>query len=226
MIAPITRFPIKGGIWYQGETNTTNPDTYEETFCAMIHQWRDLWNENFPFYFVQIAPFNYGAGNKAALLREQQLKTYRDVPNTGMVVVSDITGDTNNIHPINKIDVGKRLVAWALAKTYGQENITYSGPLYRSMEVKGNEAIIHFDFADDGLMKKGDKLTHFIIAGDDQKFYPGNARIEGSTVIVSNPQVQHPVAVRFGFTNTAEPNLFNKAGLPASPFRTDDWEVK
>ena len=226
MIAPITGFPIKGAIWYQGETNTTNPDTYEETFSAMIHSWRELWKEDFPFYFVQIAPFNYGAGDKGALVREQQLQTYRQVPKTGMVVISDITGDTNNIHPKDKINVGKRLAGWALANTYGKENIQYSGPLYRSMEVKGNKAIVYFDFAKDGLIKKGNQLTDFMIAGDDQHFIPAKATIKDSTVIVSSPEVQHPTAVRMGFTNTAIPNLFNKAGLPASPFRTDDWEVK
>ncbi|HSN07386.1 MAG TPA: sialate O-acetylesterase [Hanamia sp.] len=226
MIAPITGFPIKGAIWYQGETNTTNPDTYEETFSSMIHSWRELWKEDFPFYFVQIAPFNYGKGDKGALVREQQLKTYRAVPKTGMVVVSDITGDTNNIHPKDKINVGKRLAAWALANTYGKENIEYSGPLYRSMEVKENKAVIHFDFAENGLIEKGDKLTDFMIAGEDQQFFPATAIIEGNTVVVSSPKVQHPAAVRFSFSNTAEANLFNKAGLPASPFRTDDWEVK
>jgi sialate O-acetylesterase len=226
MIAPITTFPIKGAIWYQGETNTANPDTYEETFSAMIHSWRELWKEDFPFYFVQIAPFNYGKGNNGALVREQQLKTYREVPKTGIVVISDITGDTNNIHPKNKMDVGKRLAGWALANTYGKENIQYSGPLYRSMEVIGNKAIIHFDFADNGLMKKGDNLTDFMIAGEDHQFVQATATIKDSTVEVSSPKVQHPQAVRMGFTNTAIPNLFNKAGLPASPFRTDDWEVK
>ena len=226
MIAPITGFPIKGAIWYQGETNTTNPDTYEETFSAMIHSWRELWKEKFPFYFVQIAPYNYGEGNKGALVREQQLKSYRNIPNTGMVVISDITGDTNNIHPINKIDVGKRLAGWALANTYGKNDITFSGPLFRSMEVKGNKAIVHFDFAKEGLLKKGNELTDFMIAGDDKKFIPAKAIIQDSVVVVSSPGVQHPVAVRLGFTNTGIPNLFNKAGLPASPFRTDDWEVK
>jgi sialate O-acetylesterase len=226
MIAPITGFPIKGAIWYQGETNTTNPDTYEETFSAMIHSWRELWKEDFPFYFVQIAPFNYGAGDKGALVREQQLQTYRQVPKTGMVVISDITGDTNNIHPKDKINVGKRLAGWALANTYGNENIQYSGPLYRSVEVKGNKAVVYFDFAKDGLIKKGNQLTDFMIAGDDHHFVPAKATIEDSTVVVSSPEVQHPTAVRMGFTNTSIPNLFNKAGLPASPFRTDDWEVK
>lgn len=226
MIAPITGFPIKGAIWYQGEANTTNPDTYEETFSAMIHSWRELWKEDFPFYFVQIAPYNYGAGDKGALVREQQLQTYRLVPNTGMVVITDITGDTNNIHPKDKINVGKRLAAWALANTYGKENIQYSGPLYRSMNVKGNKAVVYFDFSKEGLIKKGNQLTDFMIAGDDHHFIPATATIEDSTVIVSSPEVQHPTAVRMGFTNTAIPNLFNKAGLPASTFRTDDWELK
>ena len=226
MIAPVTNFSIAGAIWYQGESNVTNADTYEETFSAMIHEWRELWKKDFSFYFVQIAPFNYGKGYGGAEIREAQLQTYRHVPNTGIVVVTDITGDTNNIHPKDKQDVGKRLADWALADTYHKENISWSGPLYRSMEVKGNKAIIHFDFANDGLMKKGDRLNNFLIAGDDHQFFPATAMIKDSTVIVYSPQVQHPAAVRMGFTNTAIPSLFNKAGLPASPFRTDDWNLK
>ncbi len=226
MIAPITGFPIAGAIWYQGETNTANPETYEETFSAMIEAWREIWKKNFPFYFVQIAPFNYGKGFGGAEVREAQLQTYRQVPNTGMVVVTDITGDTNNIHPKDKQDVGKRLADWALAKTYGKENIAYSGPLYNSMEVNGNKVILHFDFATDGLMKKGNELTGFLIAGEDHQFFPATATIEGSAVVVYSSKVPHPTAVRMGFTNTAIPNLFNMAGLPASPFRTDDWELK
>lgn len=226
MIAPITRFPIAGAIWYQGEANVINASTYEETFSAMIHSWRELWKKDFPFYFVQIAPYNYGKGYGGAEVREAQLQTYRNVPKTGMVVVTDITADTNNIHPTDKQDVGKRLADWALAKTYGKESITYSGPLYRSMEVNGNKAIIHFDFATDGLMKKGNELTGFLIAGEDHQFVPATATIEGSTVVVYSSKVTRPTAVRMGFTNTAISNLFNKAGLPASPFRTDDWEIK
>lgn len=225
MIAPVTNFPIEGAIWYQGEANVINASTYEETFSAMIHSWRELWKKDFPFYFVQIAPFNYGKGDGAAQVREAQLQTYRNVSNTGMVVVTDITGDTNNIHPTDKQDVGKRLAGWALAKTYGKENISYSGPLYRSMEVNGNKAIIHFDFAKEGLMKKGNELTDFLIAGDDHRFVPATAVIKDTTVIVYSSKVPHPNAVRMGFTNTAISNLFNKAGLPASPFRTDDWEL-
>ena len=226
MIAPLTNFPIGGAIWYQGETNTANPSTYKEVFSNMIGSWRNLWQKDFPFYFVQIAPYTYGNNYDGALVREAQLQTWRHVPNTGMVVVSDITGDTNDIHPKNKQDVGKRLAGWALAKAYGKDNSDYSGPLYRSMETKGNKAIIHFDFAKDGLMKKGDQLTGFFIAGEDHQFVAATAKIQDSTVVVYSPQVQHPVAVRMGFTNTAIPNLFNKAGLPASPFRTDYWETK
>jgi len=225
MIHPIIHFPVAGSIWYQGETNTANPMTYEETFSDMITSWRRLWNNDFPFYFVQIAPFTYGTPKSAALLREQQLNTYKNQPKTGMVVITDITGDTTNIHPLDKEDVGKRLAGWALAKTYNRDDITYSGPIYRSMEIDGNKATLHFDFAGKGLMKKGDALKDFMIAGEDHNFVKADAHIEGQTVIVTSPKVEHPKAVRMGFSNTAIPNLFNKSGLPASPFRTDDWKV-
>ena len=226
MIAPVTNFNIAGTIWYQGESNTSNASTYEEAFSAMIHSWREHWQKDLPFYFVQIAPYKYGNNYGGALVREAQLQTYRHVPNTGMVVITDITGDTSDIHPKDKQDVGKRLAAWALAKTYGKEGIQYSGPLYRSMEINGNKAVIQFDFAADGLVKKGDQLSDFVIAGEDHHFVPAIAKIKDSTIIVYSSQVPHPVAVRMGFTNTAIPNLFNKAGLPASPFRTDVWEEK
>ncbi len=226
MIAPISNFPIAGAIWYQGESNVTNADTYEEAFSGMIQEWRELWKKDFPFYFVQIAPYNYDKEYGGAEVREAQLLTYRHMCNTGMVVITDITGDTNNIHPKDKQDVGKRLADWALAKTYSKENIPYSGPLYRSMEINGNKAIIHFDFAKEGLMKKGNELSDFLIAGDDHQFVQATAVIKDSILVVYSSKVQHPTAVRMGFTNTAIPNLFNKAGLPASPFRTDNWELK
>jgi len=226
MIAPLITFPIAGTIWYQGETNTANPSTYEETFSDMIASWRSLWQKSFPFYFVQIAPFTYGNNEDGSLVREAQLQTYRHVPHTGMVVVSDITGDTTDIHPKNKQDVGKRLANWALANTYGKADLPFSGPIYRSMEIKGNKAIIQFDFAKEGLIKKGNQLTGFLIAGPDHQFVPATAKIQDSTVEVYSPLVSHPVAVRMGFTNAGIPNLFNKSGLPASPFRTDDWDIK
>jgi sialate O-acetylesterase len=226
MIYPIINYPVAGAIWYQGETNTANPSTYEQTFSAMIHSWRELWHKDFPFYFVQIAPYSYGTPYSAALVREAQLQTYRHVPKTGIVVTTDITGDTTNIHPLDKLDVGERPARWALSQTYGRSGIVTSGPLYKSMDIKGNKAIIHFDFADDGLMKKGKELRDFVIAGEDHQFVPATAKIENNTVVVYNRKVKHPVAVRMGFTNTDIPNLFNKAGLPASPFRTDDWPIK
>ena len=226
MIAPIVNFPVAGVIWYQGESNVTNAAGYEATFSAMINSWRQLWKKDLPFYFVQIAPFTYGEAYGGAQIREAQLQTYRNVPNTGIVVVTDITGDTTDIHPKNKKDVGIRLADWALAKTYGKANIIYSGPLFRSMQIKGNKAIIQFDFAASGLMKKGKELTGFVIAGEDHHFVPAIAYIHDSTVVVYNSKIAHPTAVRMGFTNTAIPNLFNKAGLPASPFRTDEWELK
>ncbi|HKJ31801.1 MAG TPA: sialate O-acetylesterase [Balneolales bacterium] len=226
MIHPLVKYPIAGVIWYQGEENTANPSTYEATFSDMIHSWRGLWHKQFPFYFVQIAPFAYGQPYSAALVREAQLKTWEHMPKTGMVVTTDITGDTTNIHPYDKIDVGRRLADWALTKTYGMKGISYSGPLYQSMTVKGNKTILHFKFAQNGLMKKGrGPLKDFMIAGADHHFVPAKAKIKGSTVVVYSSSVHHPVAVRFGFSNTAEPNLFNKAGLPASPFRTDHWKV-
>ncbi len=225
MIYPLINYPVAGAIWYQGETNTSNPSTYEEAFSTMIHSWRELWHKEFPFYFVQIAPYTYGTPYSASLVREAQLQTYRHMPKTGMVVTTDITGDTTNIHPLDKLDVGKRLARWALSRTYDQKDLIPSGPLYRSMEVKGNKAVIHFDFAQDGLIKKGKELTDFVIAGDDHQFVPATARIQDSTVVVFSKKIKHPTAVRMGFTNTAIPNLFNKESLPASPFRTDNWPI-
>lgn len=225
MIAPLQFLPIAGVIWYQGETNTQNPLTYEEAFSRMIASWRQLWQKQFPFYFVQIAPFQYQTPFAGALIREAQLQTYRHVPHTGLVVTTDITGDTSDIHPKDKQDVGERLARWALAKTYDRPDIICSGPLYDSMRIEGNRIRIYFDFADDGLVIHGPQLTDIFIAGQDQQFFPAEAKVEKNTLVVWNRQIAHPVAVRFGFSNTAIPNLFNRAGLPASPFRTDHWQV-
>lgn len=224
MIAPLIPFVIAGVIWYQGETNTLNPIEYRRLFPALIDSWRKEWQRDLPFYYVQIAPYNYGPQPKGVLLREAQLLSL-SVPNTGMVVVSDI-GNINDIHPRNKRDVGRRLANWALAKTYGYKDIGYSGPIYRSMAVEGDRIRIFFDHAEKGLVCKGEKLTHFQIAGQDQIFIEAEAKIEGSTIVVRSPKVKRPVAVRFGWSNTAEPNLFNTDGLPASCFRTDDWPIQ
>ena len=225
MIYPFIKFNIAGALWYQGESDRQVPETYYETLPLLIEAWRKDRGKEFPFYFVQIAPFNYKQDTtniQAAIVRDAQLQTMLTVPNTGMVVTNDI-GELNNIHPADKQDVGKRLALWALAKSYGVKDIVFSGPVYKSMEVKRNKAVIHFDYVDGGLMQKGKVLKEFYIAGADKKFYPAKARIKGDTVEVWNKKVKKPAAVRFAFSNTALPNLFNKAGLPASAFKTDNW---
>ena len=227
MIHPLISFDIAGAIWYQGESNRANAHHYRESFALLIKTWRDLWKKNLPFYFVQIAPFDYqsATGLEGALVQESQLKTMLEVPNTGIVVTNDI-GNLKNIHPTNKQDVGKRLANWALAKTYGIQGIPFSGPLYKSMEIKGKSIVISFDHIGEGLKTKGKELTEFYIAGNDQVFYKAKARIVGNKVKVSSSQVKDPVAVRFAFSETAQPNLFNSYWLPASGFRTDNWKIK
>lgn len=217
MIAPLIPFPLAGVIWYQGETNTANHESYSRMFTALIENWRNEWERELPFYYVQIAPYKYDTAKVGVLVREAQLHTLK-VPNTGMVVVSDI-GNIDDIHPRNKLDVGKRLANLALAKTYGMQGIAFSGPLYKDMEVEGKKIRVIFDHAENGLVARGGALTHFEIAGADGVFVEAKARIDKNTVLVSSPKVKNPQAVRFAWSNTAEPNLFNKEGLPASAFR-------
>jgi len=223
MIHPLCPFSLRGVIWYQGEANVDRPYQYRTLFPLMITCWRNKWDQgDFPFYYVQIAPYEYGENSKSQLLREAQLQTL-SLPHTGMVVITDI-GNPRNIHPGNKQDVGKRLAKWALAKDYGYEDMVYSGPLYESMEVENQKIRLHFDHCGSGLQVQGDALNSFTIAGEDRKFYPARAEIENNTVVVWSPAVAKPAAVRFGWSNTPEPNLFNQEGLPASPFRTDNWD--
>ena len=223
MIAPLIQFTIKGVIWYQGESNAQRAHQYRRLFPAMIESWRKDWAQGqFPFYYVQIAPFNYWPGYIGFELREAQLMAL-SVPKTGMVVTMDI-GEADNIHPKNKMDVGKRLSLWALAKDYGFEDIIYSGPLYKSMKVEGDKIRISFDHIGSGLMAKDGPLKNFTIAGSDKKFVKAKAEIQGDTIVVFSPSVKKSVAVRCGWSETAMPNLFNKESLPASPFRTDDWK--
>lgn len=222
MLHPLIPYTIKGAIWYQGESNVGRAEQYQSLFPSMIKSWRAAWGQgDFPFYYVQIAPFNYGEREPGlvAELREAQLLTLKEV-NTGMVVTMDI-GNPKNIHPANKQDVGQRLALWALAKDYGKTEVVYSGPIYKSLEIKENKAIISFDYTGGGLLMKGNKLTHFEIAGEDGAFYPAEAKIENNQVVVMANQVKVPKAVRYGWAKAAEPNLFNQEGLPASPFRTN-----
>jgi sialate O-acetylesterase len=225
MILPIVPYGIRGAIWYQGESNAWRAYQYRKLFPAMIKNWRETWQQgDFPFLFVQLANWKEVKPEPVesdwAELREAQLMTL-STPNTGMAVIIDI-GDANEIHPKNKQDVGKRLALWALARTYGKD-VVYSGPIYRLMEVQGNKAILHFEDVGGGLVAKGELLKGFSIAGADKKFVWADAKIEGDTVVVSSDKVSEPVAVRYGWADNPICNLYNKAGLPATPFRTDIW---
>jgi len=226
MIHPLTPMSIRGAIWYQGEANVGRADQYRPLFASMIQDWRNQWKQgDFPFLFAQLAPFRYGNHHPEfeAELWDSQFKTL-SLPATGMAVITDI-GNIKNIHPTNKQEVGRRLALWALGTTYGKE-LVYSGPLYKSMEVEGGKVRLSFSHTGGGLVAKDGKLTHFTIAGADKKFVPAAAEIDGGQVVVSSDKVKQPVAVRFGWTDTAEPNFFNKAGLPASPFRTDSFKLR
>jgi sialate O-acetylesterase len=216
MLAPIIPYGIKGAIWYQGESNAPQAKQYRTLFPAMIADWRGRWNQgDFPFFFVQIAPFK----GQPAEIREAQFLTLAKVKNTAMAVTTDV-GNANDIHPTQKEPVGQRLALAARALTYG-EKIEYSGPLYDSMEAKGGEITISFKHIGGGLVAKDGELKGFTIAGPDKNFMPAQAKIEGSTVVVSAEGVASPKAVRYGWANVPDVNLFNQEGLPASPFRTD-----
>jgi sialate O-acetylesterase len=224
MIHPLLPYAIRGAIWYQGESNNGEGMLYFEKMKALIGGWRTVWgNPDLAFYFVQLAPYRYGGDpTKLAGIWEAQTATL-SVPHTGMAVTVDIS-NLADIHPKNKQDVGKRLALWALAQDYGQANLVYSGPLYKLLQVEGNKIRLSFDHVGGGLVSRdGQPLTRFTIAGEDQKFVEAKAEIDGKTVVVQADAVAKPVAVRFGWHQESEPNLSNKEGLPASPFRTDKW---
>jgi len=224
MLTPLIPYSIKGAIWYQGEGNVSRASKYHKLFSTMIKDWRSHWNQgDFPFYFVQLAPFNYGdpEGPASAELREAQFMTLKE-QNTGMAVTTDI-GNVDDIHPTNKLDVGNRLALWALANDYGHKDLVHSGPMYKSMKIQGDKIILSFDHIGGGLVAKDGELTDFKIAGADKKFVNATAKIEGNKVTVWSDEVKEPKAARFGWTNAATPNFFNAEGLPASTFRTDNW---
>ena len=240
MIAPLIPYAIRGVIWYQGEANVGGAYQYRTLFPALIADWRAAWGQgDFPFGFVQIAPFagysdDWGSSPAAcAELWEAQAMTLKSSPNTGMVVTTDLADvdkihpknkDYVGIHPTNKQDVGRRLALWALAKVYGRD-LVYSGPIYKAMAIEGNKVRLQFDHVGGGLVAAdGKPLTHFTIAGADQKFVRATATIDGNTLVVQGDQIAHPVAVRFAWRDDATPNFANKEGLPASPFRTDAWK--
>lgn len=232
MVNPLIPYGIKGAIWYQGESNVGRAYQYRHLFADMITDWRNEWGQgDFPFFYVQIAGYAYRRNPvpeipwkcPSAELREAQTMTL-SLKNTGMAVVTDIS-EATDIHPRNKQDVGKRLALSALKVAY-KKNIVHSGPVYKSMKKKDGGIELRFDSVGDGLKAIGDDmLKDFIIAGEDQKFVKADAKITGkATVLVSSPDVSSPAAVRFGWADVPDTNLFNNAGLPASPFRTDEWK--
>jgi len=231
MLKPLTNYRIKGAIWYQGESNRNEPETYAKIFPAMIQNWRRDWGYDFPFYFAQIAPFAYGAPNAigSALLREAQYKTAQTVPNTAMAVMLDI-GEQNCIHPRRKDITGQRLAYCALAKTYGLKGVAYTAPTYKSFEVKDDgSVIVKFDnMAPQGLEQIHREITGFELAGEDKVFYPARAKVQrwGKEVKVWCDKVKKPVAVRYCFKNWCVGELRGTNGLPVSSFRSDNWQCE
>ena len=237
MIHPLINFAIKGAIWYQGESNANQPALYRRLMPAFVKGLRDDWGSGeFPFYYVQIAPYKYQHPDsvRGAKLREVQMQNLQDIPNSGMAITLDI-GSKDFIHPPEKIKVGNRLAYWALSNTYGRTGYAYCGPVYKSMEVLGSKALISFDHTEGGLTPMGKLIENFEIAGSDKVFYPAKAMVEmkkgtgdvlRDRLEVESDKVQNPVAVRYAFRNYVEASLFNGFGLPASSFRTDEWESK
>ena len=226
MIAPLINYTIKGFLWYQGEANTKAAEEYTKLQPAMIADWRNLWKQpNAPFLYVQLPGFmdyNYlPSESQWAEFREAQLKSL-SVPNTGMAVAIDL-GEWNDIHPDRKKEVGERLALAAEKIACGEKDIVYSGPIYQSSAINGNKIIISFTNTGSGLTTNdGEELSQFAIAGADKKFVWAKAKIEGDKVIVWNDDVSNPMYVRYAWAdNPDNPNLYNKEGLPASPFRTD-----
>lgn len=224
MIHPLVPYAIRGALWYQGESNRQDKLKYTDLMRALVDGWRKIWGSSeMPFYYVQIAPFRYAEPSDwTTLLWEAQVKALA-IPNTGMVVTTDLVDNIQDIHPKMKKEVGARLAQLALAKTYGRTGIVYSGPLFESARREGNAMRVQFKFGEGLKSRDGKALDWFELAGADQKFMPAQARVDGDTLLVTSDKVQEPVAVRFAWNQEAQPNLANGAGLPASPFRSDSW---
>ena len=226
MINPLINFRIKGAIWYQGESNVARANNYAKLKNSMIEGWRRAWNQgSFPFYFVQISPYKYDGNDKSssAFLREAQLNTMFNTSNTGMAVSLDV-GDENSIHPPRKFILGKRLAYWALNKDYGLSTVEFSGPVFKSLEIKENKVLLKFDYAKNGLYCPDRIINNFELASEDRVFYPANAKIMRNQLEVQSDNVKNPVHVRYGWKNYLNGNLYNTKGLPASSFRSDSWK--
>ena len=226
MVAPLVPFPIRGFIWYQGESNVLQKNglAYFDKMQHLVDGWRTAWgNDQLPFYYVQIAPWEGRyEGDELCKLWEAQAAALK-IPRTGMVVTTDLVDDIKDIHPKNKLDVGQRLARWALAKTYGKTDVVYSGPLFKSATADGGRLRLSFAHAAGLAARDGKPLSEFEVAGADGRFVPATATLDGETVVVSAAGVAEPKVARFGWRSTANPNLVNAAGLPASPFQTDNW---
>ncbi|MCX2481401.1 sialate O-acetylesterase [Pedobacter sp. MC2016-15] len=230
MIHPVAGFAVKGAIYYQGESNYEDPDLYEKLFPALVKQWRTEWKKDFPFYYAQIAPYNYkqlppnleGAKYNSAYLRDAQRKSLAQIPGSAMAVLMDI-GEEKSIHPMNKEAGGKRLALLALSETYGLKGFGAESPSYESNDIKGSSITVKFAHAANGLTTFGKELTQFEIAGADKVFHPAKAVIKAEAVVLSAPEVSNPVAVRYAFRDFVQGQLYNTEGLPASSFRTDNW---
>ncbi|WP_240775555.1 sialate O-acetylesterase [Sphingobacterium psychroaquaticum] len=225
MIAPLVGFNLKGFFWYQGESNVGSSAGYDKLMKTMVNSWRSAWEEELPFYFVQIAPYAYNSkgGVQSALLREQQAKTAVELPRSGMVVVTDLVDNVHDIHPIQKQGVASRLAKITLAEIYQIPTPDYKSPIYSAHVVKGDKVEVTFHYLTGNLVTRGKEITDLYIAGEDKVFHKASGKIQKDKLLVFSSKVARPVAVRFGFTDTAMPNLFNEKGLPVSPFRTDSW---
>ena len=225
MINPMAGFGIKGAIWYQGESNRNEADKYVLLLPGLVENWRSLWGVgDFPFYYVQIAPYDYGTtGISSAFLREAQLKASTAIPNIGMASIMDV-GEKDCIHPSDKAAAGNRLAYQALANTYGMKGFAFSGPELKEMTVSGSVVKLTFNNAVNGLTSYGKELSCFEVAGANKRFVPATAFITGGGITLFSPAVAEPVAVRYAFKDFIVGDLFNTEGLPASSFRTDNWE--
>lgn len=228
MIYPLAGYNLAGFLWYQGESNVGRYSNYNHLMTKLVGSWRNAWKEELPFYYVQIAPNNYKSKpeeQKGSLLREQQAKLLQ-LSNTGMVVVSDLVDNVNDIHPIQKKEVASRLADLALADTYSKTLKDYKSPVYKSHHIQGSKVVIDFDFLEGGLMVPDNKsIIDLYIADSTKEFKPAQYQIKGNQLIVFNNNIKKPEAVRFAFTDISISNLFSKSGLPVAPFRTDDWSL-
>ena len=223
MINPLVGYGIKGVLWYQGEQNRSNAEIYDRLLAAMVKEWRSLWGYGeWPFYYVQIAPFRYNDKlGPAAPLREAQTRALKLIPNSGMVVSMD-AGEEKSIHPADKTTISKRLLYWALATTYGYKNLPYASPKISSFKTTDSVVVVRFDNAPNGLTSYGMPITAFELAGADGIFYPAEARIIGEGIRLTSQKVTAPAAVRYAYKDWVVGNVYNTEGLPLLPFKTDE----